>query len=95
MCEATPADGPGLAGLAVGSVPETGPATANLLAPVVVNLAQRRAGQAVPSDTVHFPRPPVTAGGGAGGAVGGVGGKRGDKPVLLRAEAILREVASG
>ena len=54
-----PAIGRDLACLAVLTLPETGAVTANLLAPVVVNLEARRAVQAVRSDARYSHRQPV------------------------------------
>jgi flagellar assembly factor FliW len=59
--EATPGEFADLACLAVVTIPETGPATANLLAPLVIHLARRRAVQAVRSDTEYSHRHPVMA----------------------------------
>lgn len=50
-----------LACLAVVSIPAGGVPTANLLAPVVIDLAGRRAVQAVRSDTQYSHRHPLTA----------------------------------
>ncbi len=51
--------GNSIACLAIVSVPAAGPATANLLAPVVVNLAARRAVQAVRVDTRYSHQHPL------------------------------------
>jgi flagellar assembly factor FliW len=59
--QATPGEVADLACLAVVSIAETGPATANLLAPIVINLPRRRAVQAVRSDTLYSHRHPVRA----------------------------------
>jgi flagellar assembly factor FliW len=45
--------------LAILTVPKEGPVTANLLAPVVVNLATRVAVQAVRADTMYSHRHPI------------------------------------
>lgn len=59
--EARPEEAPELACYAVISIPESGPATANLLAPVVMNMARRRAVQAVRSDSLYSHRHPLGA----------------------------------
>jgi flagellar assembly factor FliW len=48
---------------AIVSIPESGPPTANLLAPVVVNLAARRAVQSVRSDTRYSHQCPINPAG--------------------------------
>jgi flagellar assembly factor FliW len=53
--------GSAIACFAIVSVPAEGPATANLLAPVVVNLAARRAVQAVRADTRYSHQHPIIA----------------------------------
>jgi flagellar assembly factor FliW len=57
--EAGAGSGEGLACLAVIAIPDEGPATANLLAPIVVNLARRRAVQAIRADTRYSHQYPV------------------------------------
>lgn len=61
--------GNAIACLAIVSVPATGPATANLLAPVVINLSARRAVQAVRGDTRYSHQHPIHPAGSAGEAV--------------------------
>jgi flagellar assembly factor FliW len=53
-------DGHELGCFTIVTIPGTGPVTANLLAPVVVNVAARRAVQAVRADARYSHRHPVT-----------------------------------
>ena len=63
-----PPGGDAIGCFAVVSVPAMGPASANLLAPIVVNLASRRAVQSVRGDTRYSHKHPLVAAG-AGEAI--------------------------